>query len=39
MIQHIRKFLQLESASGILLLAFAMLAMLYCKYALERPLL
>ncbi|MDG6776074.1 Na+/H+ antiporter NhaA [Glaesserella parasuis] len=31
MIQHIRKFLQLESASGILLLAFAMLAMLFAN--------
>ncbi|MDD2165734.1 Na+/H+ antiporter NhaA [Glaesserella parasuis] len=35
MIQHIRKFLQLESASGILLLAFAMLAMLFANTPLK----
>ncbi|MDO9848336.1 Na+/H+ antiporter NhaA [Glaesserella parasuis] len=35
MIQHIRKFLQLESASGILLLAFAMLAMLFANTSLK----
>lgn len=31
MIQQIKKFLQLESASGILLLAFAMLAMIFAN--------
>ncbi|MDG6363370.1 Na+/H+ antiporter NhaA [Glaesserella parasuis] len=35
MIQHIRKFLQLESASGILLLAFAMFAMLFANTPLK----
>ncbi|MWQ63624.1 Na+/H+ antiporter NhaA [Glaesserella parasuis] len=35
MIQHIRKFLQLESASGILLLTFAMFAMLFANTPLK----
>ncbi|MDG6280105.1 Na+/H+ antiporter NhaA [Glaesserella parasuis] len=35
MIQHIRKFLQLESASGILLLTFTMFAMLFANTPLK----